>query len=66
MDLPRPRKSGTHTVSCCCCISKNEYLKCGFNGEEVDKEEVTMSAMVISKAKKFRYLGLIIEEKGRY
>ena len=64
MDLSRPRESGTHTVSCCYCISKNEYLKCGFNGEEVDKKEVTMSATVISKAKKFRCLGLIIEEKG--
>lgn len=42
--------------------SKTEYLKCGFNGEEEGREEVTMGCEVIPRAEKFRYSGSIIEE----
>ena len=43
--------------------SKTEYLKCGFSGEEASDEEVIMGGVAIPKAKKFRYLGSIIEDK---
>jgi len=38
---------------------KAEYLKCGFNGEEVTIGEVAMP-----NATNFKYLGLIIEGRG--
>ena len=44
--------------------SKTKYLKCGFSGEEAGGEEVTMGGVAIPRAKKFKYLGSIIEEKG--
>jgi len=44
--------------------SKTEYLRCGFGGEERAGVEVTMSGMVISRVKKFKYLGSIINEGG--
>ena len=44
-------------------MSKTE-LKCGCSGEEEDGEEVTMGEVVILRARKLRYLGLIIKEKG--
>jgi len=44
--------------------SKTEYLKCGFSGEGGVGEVVTIGKVEIPRATKFRYLGLIIEERG--
>ena len=43
--------------------SKTEYLRSGFSGEEGAGEVVTIGEVVIPRATKFRYLGLIIEER---
>ena len=43
---------------------KTEYLRCGFNGVEIDGGEVIMGRAVVLHVEKFKYLGSIIEEKG--
>ena len=43
---------------------KTEYLKCWFNGVEGGGGKVTMDGVAILKAKKFKYLGLIIDKRG--
>jgi len=42
----------------------DEYLNCRFSGEEGDGEEVTIGEVATPRARKFRYLGSIIEERG--
>jgi len=42
---------------------KTEYLKCGFNEGEEICGEVIIDRVVIAKIVKFKYLGLIIQEK---
>jgi len=44
--------------------SKTAYLRCGFSGVERDGGEITMGGVVIPRVEKFKYLGLIIEDKG--
>ena len=44
--------------------SKNEYLRCGFSGEEGGGGEVTMGGVVMPRVEKLKYLGSIIEEGG--
>jgi len=39
-------------------------LKCGFDGEEGDGEEVIIGGVAIPRARRFRYLGSIIEQRG--
>ena len=44
--------------------SKIEYLNRGFSAVGGSGEEVNMGGVAIPRAKKFRYLGSIIKEKG--
>jgi len=44
--------------------SKTENLRCGFSGVEGGGGEVTTSGVVITRVDKFKYLGLILEERG--
>ena len=44
--------------------SKTEYLRCGFSWVKRDEGELTIGGMVIPRVEKFKYLGLIVEEKG--
>ena len=44
--------------------SKTEYIRCGFSGVERNGGEVTMGGVVILRVEKFKYLGLIVDEKG--
>ena len=56
-----------HTLESRCfnlSISKTEYLKCTFSRGEEDKGVVTFGVMTIPKVEKFKYLRLIIQEKG--
>ena len=43
---------------------KTEYLRCGFSGIERDDGEVTIGGVVVPQVEKFKYSGLIIEERG--
>ena len=43
---------------------KTKYLRCGFSGEEGEGGEFTIGGVVIPRVEKFKYLGLIIEERG--
>ena len=43
--------------------SKTRYLRCGFSGVERDGGEVTMGGVVVLRVEKFKYLGLIVEER---
>jgi len=43
---------------------KTEYLHCCFSGREDVRGEVTIDGMAIPKVEKFKYLGLIIHQKG--
>jgi len=43
--------------------SKTKNLRCGFSGLEKDGGEVTMSGVVVPSVEKFKYLGLIVEER---
>jgi len=44
--------------------SKTEYLRCGFNGVEMDGREVTMGGAVAPQVEKSKYLRSIVEERG--
>jgi len=44
--------------------SKTKYLYCCFSEREDAGGEVTIDGMVIPKVKKFKYLGLIIQQNG--
>jgi len=43
--------------------SKIEYLHCCFSSREDGREEVAIEGMAIPKVEKFKYLGLIIQQK---
>jgi len=43
--------------------SKMEYLHCCFNGREDGRGKVAVEGMTIPKVEKFKYLGLIIQQK---
>ena len=43
--------------------SKTEYLRCGFSGMDRNGGEVTMGGVVVLRVEKFKYLGLIVEER---
>ena len=43
---------------------KIEYLHCCFSGREDESRAVTIDGMMIPKVETFKYLGLIIQQKG--